>query len=442
MTEHEQINTVDTMLSIPKLFAFGLQHVLAMYAGAVAVPIIVAQAMNLPMEDLIRLITADLFTCGIATLIQTLGFGNVGGRIPMIQGVTFASVGPMAMIGAQHGMPAIYGAIILAGLFTFLVAPFFSRFIRLFPPVVTGTIITLIGINLMPVAINWMGGGVGSPDFGSYTNIGLGFITFLIVVFVYKFAKGFLGNLSVLIGLIAGTAIAFAMGVASFEEVGRSQWVAFIEPFYFGLPTFDWASVVSMIVVMLVVMVETTGDSIAIGEIVDKKIGRKELASIIRADGVSTVIGGVLNSFPYTAFAQNVGLIAVTGVKSRFVVAASGVILILLGMFPKLAAAVASIPNAVLGGAGIAMFGMIIASGIRSLGKVSFDGNHNLMLVAISIGVAMIPIAAPTFYMNFPAWAQIILQSGITFGSITAILLNLLLNGVNHGDEFQTMGRR
>ncbi|PQL19452.1 uracil permease [Veillonella denticariosi JCM 15641] len=442
MTEHEQINTVDTMLPIPKLFAFGLQHVLAMYAGAVAVPIIVAQAMNLPMEDLIRLITADLFTCGIATLIQTLGFGNVGGRIPMIQGVTFASVGPMAMIGAQHGMPAIYGAIILAGLFTFLVAPFFSRFIRLFPPVVTGTIITLIGINLMPVAINWMGGGVGSPDFGSYTNIGLGFITFLIVVFVYKFAKGFLGNLSVLIGLIAGTAIAFAMGVASFEEVGRSQWVAFIEPFYFGLPTFDWASVVSMIVVMLVVMVETTGDSIAIGEIVDKKIGRKELASIIRADGVSTVIGGVLNSFPYTAFAQNVGLIAVTGVKSRFVVAASGIILILLGMFPKLAAVVASIPNAVLGGAGIAMFGMIIASGIRSLGKVSFDGNHNLMLVAISIGVAMIPIAAPTFYMNFPAWAQIILQSGITFGSITAILLNLLLNGVNHGDEFQIMGRR
>lgn len=442
MTDQNPINTVDSMLPIPQLFAFGLQHVLAMYAGAVAVPIIVAQAMNLPVEDLIRLITADLFTCGIATLIQTLGFGNIGGRIPMIQGVTFASVGPMTMIGAQHGMTAIYGAIIVAGLFTFIVAPFFSRLIRLFPPVVTGTIITLIGINLMPVAINWMGGGVGNLEFGSYTNIGLGFLTFLIVVFVYKFAKGFLSNLSVLIGLIAGTAIAFAMGVANFDEVGRSQWVAFIEPFYFGLPTFDWASVVSMIIVMLVVMVETTGDSIAIGEIVDKPIGRKELASVIRADGISTLIGGILNSFPYTAFAQNVGLIAVTGVKSRFVVAASGVILILLGLFPKLAAIVASIPNAVLGGAGIAMFGMIVASGIRSLGKVSFDGNHNLMIVAISIGVAMIPIAAPNFYANFPDWAQIILKSGITFGSITAILLNLLLNGVNHGDEIQEMGRR
>jgi uracil-xanthine permease len=264
----EQNNTVDSMLPIPKLFAYGLQHVLAMYAGAVAVPIIIAQAMHLPVEDLIRLITADLFTCGIATLIQTIGFGNIGGRIPMIQGVTFASVGPMAMIGAQHGMTAIYGAIIIAGIFTFLVAPFFSRLIRLFPPVVTGTIITIIGINLMPVAVNWMGGGVGNPQFGSLTNIGLGFLTFLIVIFTYKFAKGFLGNLSVLIGLIGGTAIAFAMGVANFAEVGKAHWVAMIEPFYFGMPTFDWASVLSMVVVMLVVMVETTGDSIAIGEIV------------------------------------------------------------------------------------------------------------------------------------------------------------------------------
>ena len=438
----EQNNTVDSMLPIPKLFAYGLQHVLAMYAGAVAVPIIIAQAMHLPVEDLIRLITADLFTCGIATLIQTIGFGNIGGRIPMIQGVTFAAVGPMAMIGAQHGMTAIYGAIIIAGIFTFLVAPFFSRLIRLFPPVVTGTIIKIIGINLMPVAVNWIGGGVGNPQFGSLTNIGLGFLTFLIVIFTYKFAKGFLGNLSVLIGLIGGTAIAFAMGVANFAEVSKAHWVAVIEPFYFGMPTFDWASVLSMVVVMLVVMVETTGDSIAIGEIVDKKIDRKELASIIRADGLSTVIGGILNSFPYTAFAQNVGLIAVTRVKSRFVVAASGVILILLGLFPKLAAVVASIPNAVLGGAGIAMFGMIIASGIRSLGKVNFDGNQNLMLVAISIGVSMIPIAAPTFYAHFPAWAQILLKSGITFGSIMAILLNLLLNGVNKGDEFKEMGRR
>ena len=424
------VDHVDGMLPIPQLFAYGLQHVLAMYAGAVAVPIIIAQAMNLPIEDLIRLITADLFTCGVATLIQTLGFGPIGGRIPLIQGVTFASVGPMIMIGQQHDITTIYGAIIVAGIFTFLVAPFFSRLIRLFPPVVTGTIITIIGINLMPVAVKWMGGGAGSPNFGDLLNIALGVATFIIVIITYRFGKGFIGNLAILVGLILGTALAMLCGVTDFSEVGRSQWVSIVTPFYFGLPTFDFASMISMIIVMLVVMVETTGDSIA--EIVDKPIGQKELAAVLRADGLSTLIGGVLNSFPYTAFAQNVGLIAVTRVKSRFVVAASGVILILLGLFPKLAAIVACIPNAVLGGAGIAMFGMIIASGIRSLGKVSFDGNYNLMLVAISIGVSMIPLAAPNFYAHFPDWAQILLKSGITAGSIIAVLLNVVFNGFGY----------
>ena len=426
------VDHVDGMLPIPQLFAYGLQHVLAMYAGAVAVPIIIAQAMNLPIEDLIRLITADLFTCGVATLIQTLGFGPVGGRIPLIQGVTFASVGPMIMIGQQHDITTIYGAIIVAGLFTFLVAPFFSRLIRLFPPVVTGTIITIIGINLMPVAVKWMGGGAGNPNFGDPLNIALGVATFAIVIVTYRFGKGFIGNLAILVGLILGTALAMICGITDFSEVGRSQWVSIVTPFYFGLPTFDFASIISMIIVMLVVMVETTGDSIAVGEIVDKPIGQKELAAVLRADGLSTLIGGVLNSFPYTAFAQNVGLIAVTRVKSRFVVAASGVILILLGLFPKLAAIVACIPNAVLGGAGIAMFGMIIASGIRSLGKVSFDGNYNLMLVAISIGVSMIPLTAPNFYAHFPDWAQILLKSGITAGSIIAVLLNVVFNGFGY----------
>lgn len=443
-----QDNTVDTLLPVHKLFAYGLQHVLAMYAGAVAVPIIIAQALHLSTPELIRLINADLLTCGIATLIQTLGFWKVGGRIPMIQGVTFASVTPMIMIGLAHGggvagMTAIYGAIIVAGLLTFLVAPFFSRLIRLFPPVVTGTIITIIGISLMPVAIRWVGGGNPKAEsFGSATNLLLAFITFLIVIFVYRFAKGFLSNLSVLIGLIGGTIVACLMGVVNFAAVGEADWFALITPFAFGYPTFDVASVVSMAIVMLVVMVETTGDSIAIGEIVDKKIGKKELAGILRADGLSTIIGGILNSFPYTAFAQNVGLIAVTRVKSRFVVAASGFILVLLGLFPKLAAVVACVPNAVLGGAGLAMFGMIIASGIRSLSKVNFDGNYNLMLVAISIGVAMIPLAAPTMYDHFPAWAKIVMSSGITFGSLMAIVLNLLFNGLNQGDEFESMGRR
>lgn len=425
------VHAVDEMLPFSQLFAYGLQHVLAMYAGAVAVPIIIAQALHLSPAELIHLINADLFTCGIATLIQTIGFWKVGARIPMIQGVTFASVTPMILIGTNHGITAIYGSIIVAGLITFLIATYFSKLIRLFPPVVTGTIITIIGITLLPVAINWIGGGNPKADnFASPMNLFLGFATLCIVLVVYRCAKGFISNIAVLIGLIIGTIIAFCLGQADFVEVGRAGWFNVITPFSFGYPTFDIGSIISMVIVMLVVMVETTGDCIAIGEIVDRPIGKKSLARCLRADGLSTLIGGIFNSFPYTAFAQNVGLIAVTRIKSRFVVATSGVILVVLGLFPKMAAVVASIPNAVLGGAGLAMFGMIIASGIRALSRVQFDGNYNLMLVAISIGISMITLTAPNFFQHFPGWAQILLHSGITLGSMTAVVLNLIFNGI------------
>lgn len=431
------VHPVDEMLPYGKLFAFGLQHVLAMYSGAVAVPIILAQAIHLPPEQLIHLINADLFTCGIATIIQTLGFWKVGARIPMIQGVTFAAVTPMCLIGVQHGLPVMYGAIIAAGLVTFLIAPFFSRFIRFFPPVVTGTIIMIIGITLLPVSVIWIGGSgsTSDPAFAGPMNLFLAFVTLSIVIVLYRYGRGFVSNIAVLLGLIGGTIIATVLGQTNFAEVGRAGWVGIVTPFSFGFPAFDIGSILSMIVVMFVTMVETTGDCIAIGEIVDKPIGRKDLARCLRADGLSTVIGGIFNSFPYTAFAQNVGLIALTRVKSRFVVTASGIILIGLGLLPKMAAVVACIPNSVLGGAGIAMFGMIIASGVRSLSKVKFEGTSNLMLVAISIGVSMITLTVPNFFHAFPAWSQIVLHSGITLGSITAVVLNIIFNGVGKNEE-------
>ena len=266
-------------------------------------------------------------------------------------------------------------------------------------------------------------------------NLFLAFITLAIVIVLYRYGKGFVSNIAVLLGLIGGTIIATVLGQTNFAEVGRASWGGIVTPFSFGFPAFDIGSILSMIVVMFVTMVETTGDCIAIGEIVDKPIGRKDLARCLRADGLSTVIGGIFNSFPYTAFAQNVGLIALTRVKSRFVVTASGIILIGLGLLPKMAAIVACIPNSVLGGAGIAMFGMIIASGVRSLSKVKFEGTSNLMLVAISIGVSMITLTVPNFFHAFPSWSQIVLHSGITLGSITAVVLNIIFNGIGKQEE-------
>lgn len=424
------VSPVDQILPVGHMFAYGLQHVLAMYAGAVAVPIIVAQALGLSTEQLTYLINADLMAAGVATLIQTLGFWNVGAKIPMIQGVSFASVAPMLVIGHEQGLPGIFGAVMVAGAVAFFLSPYFSRLIRFFPPVVTGTIITLIGISLLPVAVRWAGGGnPAAPDFASMHNLLLSLITLGIVVIVYRCFKGFISNLSILIGLIGGTLIAYFMGYANFSAVEHAAWVGIVPPLFFGVPTFELSGIISMIVVMLVIMVETTGDCIAIGEIVGRRIDKPRLAACLRADGLSTFIASILNSFPHSAFAQNVGLVAVTGIKSRFVVSCSGIILLALGLFPKMGALIASIPSAVLGGAGLAMFGMIIASGIRALGKVSFDGNYNLMIVAVSLSLGMITLAEPHFFSKFPSWAQIVMHSGITFGSLVAVAMNLLLNG-------------
>lgn len=421
---------VDEMLPLGQLFTYGLQHVLAMYAGAVAVPLIIANAIGLSKEELIYLINADLFTCGIATLIQTLGFWKMGIRIPIIQGVTFAAVTPMIIIGKTHGLTGIYGSIIVAGIITYLVAPYFSRLLRFFPPVVTGTIITIIGITLMPVAVRWAAGGnPAAKDFASAPYILMALITLVLVLFFYKSFTGFISNIAVLLGLICGTVIAIPFGMVNFSQVATAGWIGITTPFAFGIPTFDFASIVAMVLVMLVVMTETTGDCIAIGEIIEKPITQEDLTRCLRADGFSTMLGGILNSFPYTAFAQNVGLVGLTRVKSRFVVAAAGAILVVLGLFPKLAAIIAAIPSPVLGGAGIAMFGMVAASGIKTLSKVNFDGTHNIMVVAVSIGIGMITLAVPNFYHHFPSWAQVILHSGITAGSVTAIILNAVLNG-------------
>ncbi|PRR69887.1 nucleobase:cation symporter-2 family protein [Neomoorella humiferrea] len=421
---------VDEILPGRQLFLYGLQHVFAMYAGAVAVPLIIAGAAHLAKEQTAFLINADLFTCGIATLIQTIGFWKLGIRLPIIQGVSFAAVTPMVMIASTMGMRGIYGAVIIAGLFAFIFAPYFSKIINFFPPIVTGSVITIIGLSLLPVGINWAAGGTGSPDYGSPTNLMVATLVLISILLLQKYFKGFIANISVLLGLLIGLVVAIPLGMVNLSGLNTAPWLKIDTPFYFGLPTFNVGAVISMILVMLVIMVESTGDFFALGEIVGKEISEDDVARGLRGDGFATMLGGILNAFPYTAFAQNVGLVALSGVKSRFVVATSGIILVALGLFPKLATIVASIPSAVLGGAGIAMFGIVAANGIRTLSRVDFEKNpHNLFIVAISIGIGMIPTLAPEFFKAFPSWCQIIFHSGITLGSLAAIFLNLFFNG-------------
>ena len=431
---------VDEILPVPKLAIYGFQHVLAFYAGAVIVPILLANSIGLNTQQLIHLINADLFTCGIASIIQSVGFWKVGVRLPLLQGVTFTAVSPMIAIGlaaggGTDGLLVIYGAVIVAGLFTFLIAPFFSKLIRFFPPVVTGSVITIIGIALLPVAAADAAGGAGPTlDPTNPKNLAYALGTLALIVVIQRVFTGFLATVAVLVGLVAGTLVAWGFGDAHFDAVAGSPWLGVTTPFYFGAPKFAAAAIISMIVVMLITAVETTGDVFATGEIVEKRIGPGDIARALRADGLATTLGGVLNSFPYTCFAENVGLVRLTRIKSRYVVAAAGAIMILLGLLPKAAAIVAGIPHAVLGGAALAMFATVAVVGIQTLSRVDFHDHRNVVIVGTSIGLAMLVTAQPDVAKAVPGWAQIILGSGITLGSITAIVLNLVFHHV--GKDF------
>jgi NCS2 family nucleobase:cation symporter-2 len=429
MTVTARVHPVDEVPPIRQLAAFGLQHVLAMYAGAVAVPLIVGGAMKLSPAELAYLITADLLVCGIATLIQCVGFWRFGVRLPIMQGCTFAAVSPMVLIGTTGGgLPAIYGSVIVAGLAIVLLAPVFGRLLRFFPPLVTGTVILIIGVSLLPVAGNWAAGGAGSADFGAPKNLALAAFVLAVVLGVQRFAPAFLSRIAVLTGIVVGLAVAVPFGFTDFGGVGDADWVGVSTPFHFGAPTFEVSAVVSMLVVALVTMTETTGDLIAVGELTGRAVRPRSLSDGLRADGLSTVLGGVFNTFPYTAYAQNVGLVGMTRVRSRWVVAASGGMLVLLGLLPKLGAVVAAIPAPVLGGAGLVMFGTVAASGLRTLAQVDFRGNHNVTVVAVSVAVGMLPVGVPDVYERFPDWFRTVMNSGISAGCLTAIVLNLLFN--------------
>jgi NCS2 family nucleobase:cation symporter-2 len=454
--------------------------VIVMYAGAVAVPLIVGRALKLEPADVAFLISADLFVCGIVTLLQSLGATQwFGIRLPVMMGVTFAAVGPMVAIantqGGADGARAIFGAIMAAGVISMLIAPFISRMLRFFPPVVTGTIILVIGVSLMRIGINWIFGNpvgptapqivdpahaawltsvtdgitagsvtgvpempaglalaakMNNPAYAPLGNILISAIVLVSILLIARFARGFVANISVLLGIVIGALIAIATGAMTFAKVGEAAWFGLITPFHFGAPTFDFWMILTMTLVMIVVMIESTGMFLALGDMTGKKVDQPALSAGLRTDGLGTLIGGIFNTFPYTSFSQNVGLVGVTGIKSRFVCVAGGIILLVLGLMPKMGALVESVPTMVLGGAGLVMFGMVAATGIRILAGVDFAKNrHNLFIVAVAIGFGLIPLIAPNFKMWMPHAIHPLIESGILLASIVAVVLNAFFNG-------------
>ena len=416
------------MNSALKNTALGIQHVLAMYAGAVIVPLIVGGAIGLTTEQLTYLVAIDILMCGVATILQVMSNRFFGIGLPVVLGCTFTAVGPMIAIGGDYGVSAIYGAIIVSGVVVILISGFFGKLVKFFPPVVTGSVVTIIGITLIPVAINNMGGGQGAVDFGSLPNILLAFGTLLFIVLLYRFSSGFIKAISILIGIVGGTIAAAFMGKVDFSPVRDSDFFHMIQPFYFGTPTFEISPIITMTLVAIVSLVESTGVYFALGDMLGKKIEKEDLTKGYRAEGIAVVLGGIFNSFPYTTFSQNVGLMQISGVKTKTVIYITGVMLIVLGFIPKIAALTTIIPASVLGGAMIAMFGMIVAQGIKMLSKVVSDTEDNSMIIACSIGIGLGVTVVPELFAELPTSMKILTSNGIVAGSITAIVLNIVFN--------------
>ena len=403
----------------------GLQHLLAMYSGSILVPIMIAGALGYSAEQLTYLISTDIFMCGVATLLQLQLNKYFGIGLPVVLGVAFQSVAPLIIIGQSHGSGAMFGALIASGIYVVLIAGIFSKIANLFPSVVTGSVITTIGLTLIPVAIGNMGNNVDKPTAQSLI---LAAVTVLIILLINIFTKGFIKSISILIGLIVGTGIAGAMGLVDLTPVAQAPLVHVPTPFYFGAPKFEFSSIVMMCIIATVSLVESTGVYLALSDITKDKIDSTRLRNGYRAEGIAVLLGGIFNTFPYTGFSQNVGLVKLSGIKTRLPIYYAASFLILLGLLPKFGALAQIIPSPVLGGAMLIMFGFVSVQGMQILARVDFEHNeHDFLIAAVSIS-AGVGLNGSNLFNSLPTGLQMFFSNGIVMASVIAIVLNLILN--------------
>lgn len=414
----------------------GLQHLLAMYSGAVAVPLLIGTALNFNSAQMTYLVSIDIFMCGLATLLQLLRNRYFGIGLPVILGCAIQAVAPLKMIGKEFTIGTMYGAIIVAGCFVFLISGQFSKIKKLFPPVVTGSLITVIGLTLIPIAVQNLGGGnITAKSFGDPQNLLVGFLTVLVILAVQIWGRGFLKTISVLIGLIVGALVAAACGMVSTSPIVEAAWFHVPQPFYFGMPHFEWSSSVTMIIIALVSMVESTGVFFALGNVLNKKITSSDLKRGYRAEGLAVILGGIFNTFPYTTFSQNVGLLQLSGIKTKRPIYWSAGLLMLMGLLPKIGALATIIPTSVLGGAMLVMFAMISVQGMRMLLEVDFNDQRNILIAAISIGLGLGVSVYPEIFQFLPKTVQLFLGNGIVVASLVSVCLNIAFKGKRGLDD-------
>lgn len=403
------------------------QHLLAALGGIIAVPLVIGNVLKLPTEDTITLVNSALLISGIVTFIQCRGLGPIGIRLPSVMGTSFTFVAAALAIGfSEHGVAGILGAS-LVGSLVMIIGSFFMPYIRkLFPPVVTGTVVTMIGLSLIPVAVDWFAGGQrGDANYATPENLMMAGFVLILVVILVQWGKGIFSAAAIVIGMMSGYVVALMLGWVNFDGVLNAQTFAVPQPLHFGL-SFPISGIIGMSIAYLVTIVESSGNFLALGNATQTEITGKHLRGGVLADGLGSAFAAIMSTTPFSSFSQNIGVISLTGVASRYVVALTGVLLALAGLFPVFGALIVSIPLPVLGGAGLMMFAMIIAAGIQMLDKVE-RSRRNGLIIAISIGCGLAVTTRPELLEKLPAFFREVLGSGITVGSLLALMLNLVL---------------
>lgn len=437
----EQLRDPNYTPPLAQAVPLGIQHVLAMFVSNVTPAIIIASvagfgfgAPGADIPTLIYLIQMAMMFAGVATLIQTIGMGPVGARLPIVQGTSFAFLPVMipAMVGAgTAGLPGLMSGVVIGGLFHFCLGFFVGRIRFALPPLVTGLIVLMIGLALIKVGIEYAAGGAGDfnrskPTWGGMQNWFQAGVVIVVTLALKFFTKGLMSVAAVLIGLIVGYAVAFGMGDVSLANVGKAAWFTAPQPFKFGFEL-NWAIIIGMCLMAFISAIETVGD---VSGVTKGGAGReatdKEITGATFADGLGSAIAGVFGSLPNTSFSQNVGLVAITGVMSRHVVTIGAIFLIVCGFIPKVGAVVQSVPIQVLGGGVIVMFGMVAAAGISMLSDVTWN-SRNMVIFAVSLSIGLGLQQVPDAMGFLDDTAKVLLTSGLLPAAFIAIVLNLVL---------------
>ena len=412
----------------------GLQHVLAMFVSNFTPAIIIGGAAGFAFgsSDAIFLIQMSMLFAGIATLLQTIGFGPVGARLPVMQGTSFAFIPVMIPIVKTAGMATLFGSIVIAGIFHTLIGTIIGRIRNWFPPLVTGLVIVIIGLMLIPIGIEYAAGGAGDfnkgkPDWGSASHWFQALVVIVVALGVKFYSKGILSSAAILVGLIVGYIVSIPMGSVSFSGIANAAWFALPQPFSYGFEL-NFAAIIAMCLMCIISAIETVGD---ISGITKGGAGReatdKELSGGTFADGLGTAVAGVFGGLPNTSFSQNVGLVSLTGVMSRSVVTLGAVFLIICGLVPKVGAIVSSMPISVLGGGVILMFGMVVSAGVNMLSDVNWN-KRSMFILAISLSVGLGLKMVPESLQHVGGHTlPLLLTSGLLPAALLAVVLNLIL---------------